>query len=549
MHQPEYRDLLSGHFHQPWTYLHAIKDYSDMAAHLEAYPDIRAVLNFAPILLEGIADYRVQLDAHLREQRPLSDPLLAALTQGSIPRDADSRLKLAQWCLRANEDRVINRFAPYRELVDIIQSRESSYVEYLNDQYFHDLVVWYHLAWLGEMARRRDPTVKRLLEKSRGYSVEDRRQLIEVLGDAMRNLVPRYRRLADADQIELSTTPYAHPIMPLLIDFAAARESLPEVALPATPYVGGIERVRWHLETGLQVFEHTFGRRPAGCWPSEGGMSEHLLPLFSEYGFKWTASGQSVLSNSLELSGIEKCNGTWPHRPYRLGDTSLVGFFRDDGLSDAIGFTYSDWHGEDAVADLVRHLEQIAAKVESPASHVVSIIMDGENAWEHYPENGAYFLDHLYEALSDHPRLVTTTYSELLARGTQADVLPRLCAGSWVYGTFSTWIGDPDKNRAWEILAASKEAFDEVMSNAELSATKRRQLQRQLAVCEGSDWFWWFGDYNPVESIDDFSALFRLHIRNLHEMLDRPAPVGLDVSFGSGGDAEHGGAMRRGSSG
>ncbi|MDH3638916.1 MAG: glycoside hydrolase family 57 protein, partial [Gammaproteobacteria bacterium] len=413
-----------------------------------------------------------------------------------------------------------------------------------------DLLVWYHLAWLGETIRGQDSRVQRLIKKARQFDADDRCQLTQVLAEVLGGIIPRYRGLAEAGQIELSMTPYAHPMLPLLADFESAREAMPDVPLPKGAYPGGIERTRWHLEAGLALFERMFGCRPAGCWPSEGGISDAILPMLTEYGFQWIASGQGVLGNSLKLSNHDTDNGAWPYRPYRLGNLPLFGFFRDDGLSDAIGFTYSDWHGEDAVADLVHHLEEIASKLDAPQAHVVSIIMDGENAWEHYPKNGAYFLDHLYQALSDHPVLKATTYSEFLEHhGGGAHELARVCAGSWVYGTFSTWIGDHDKNRAWDILVESKQAFDEVVASQVLSPEKQEQLERQLAICEGSDWFWWFGDYNPVESIEDFSNLYRQHIRNLHRMLGRPVPAGLDSPFGSGGAAEYGGAMRRGTAG
>ncbi|MFC1681261.1 glycoside hydrolase, partial [Pseudomonadota bacterium] len=289
---------------------------------------------------------------------------------------------------------------------------------------------------------------------------------------------------------------------------------------------------------------------PRGCWPSEGGVSDAVLPLLAEYGFSWFASGQGVLNNSLLRAGGGIHDASWPYRIYRLRGLPLHGFFRDDDLSDAIGFNYSDWHGEDAVADFVNRLTDIASRLESPQDHVVPIIMDGENAWEHYPDNGYYFLDHLYQALSDHPLIRTTTFGDLAADSSLHSVeLQGLCAGSWVYGSFSTWIGDSDKNRAWGILVGCKRAFDAVVADHCLAPEDIRRLEQQLAVCEGSDWFWWFGDYNPVESISDFSELFRLHISNLYAMMGRPVPDEVHASFGTGGDVEHGGAMRRGREG
>ncbi len=549
MHQPEYRDLLSGQYLQPWTYLHAIKDYTDMASHLESCPAARAVVNFTPVVLEQIADYRAQITAFLNGGTLIRDPLLAALADDSLPISAEGRAELARLCCRANEQRMIERFQPYADLVEIINSQQTSVhcLDYLNDQFFRDLVVWYHLAWLGETIRRTDARVRRLMDKSRHYTYEDGILLLRVLGEIIGAVLERYRKLAASGQIELSMTPYAHPMLPLLVNFKVARESMPDVHLPPSPYPGGMARVRWHIETGLRSFEESFGMKPVGCWPSEGGISDDILPILAEYGFHWIASGQSVLRKSLERAHLPTDIGTWPYRPYRLRELPLHGFFRDDELSDAIGFNYSDWQADDAVADLIERLKHIAAQLEAPEQHIVSIIMDGENAWEHYPENGYYFLESLYESLSQHPAIHVTTYRDFLNdnRG-PADKLPSVCAGSWVYGTFSTWIGDVDKNHAWEILTQTKRTFDKVMARGNLGEQERMQLNRQLAICEGSDWFWWFGDYNPIDSIEDFSELFRRHIKNLHQMLGEPVPEDLASAFGRGGIAEHGGVMRRG---
>ncbi len=549
MHQPEYRDVLTGQYLQPWTYLHAIKDYTDMAGHLESSPGARAVVNFVPIVLEEIADYHTQIAAFLDGGPPIRDLLLAALANDSGPISTQGRAELAQLCRRANEQRMIKRFQPYADLVETIKSHQQRVqaLDYLNDQFFRDLLVWYHLAWLGETVRRTDKRVRQLMDKSRHFTHDDQILLLRVLCDLIGGVLERYRNLAANGQVELSMTPYAHPMLPLLVDFKSAREAIPDIHLPPSPYPGGLERVRWHIETGLQSFNESFGIRPIGCWPSEGGISDAILPLLAEYGFHWVASGQTVLRNSLERAHRPTDNSTWPYRPYRMNELPLHGFFRDDGLSDAIGFTYSDWQADDAVADLIHRLEHIASQLDAPNRHVVSIIMDGENAWEHYPDNGYHFLTSLYESLSQHSAIHLTTYREFLNDNRRhVDELPSVCAGSWVYGTFSTWIGDADKNRAWEILTETKRTFDKVTAHGKFSEQDRMQLNRQLAICEGSDWFWWFGDYNPIESIEDFSNLYRRHIKNLHQMLGEPAPKNLDSAFGHGGIAEHGGAMRRG---
>jgi len=228
--------------------------------------------------------------------------------------------------------------------------------------------------------------------------------------------------------------------------------------------------------------------------------------------------------------------------------TDIVTFFRDDGLSDLIGFTYADWNPEDAVNNLIHHLENIAGACVDDPNRVVSIIMDGENAWEYYPENGYEFLNTLYRRLGDHPKIELTTFSEVVASGCEPVVLPELVAGSWVYGTFSTWIGSSDKNRAWDLLIDAKSAFDSAVITDKLTPEQLQRARHQLAICEGSDWFWWFGDYNPSESVRDFDTLYRLQLAHLYRLLGADVPEELSqvISHG-GGTPEAGGVMRRGS--
>ena len=236
------------------------------------------------------------------------------------------------------------------------------------------------------------------------------------------------------------------------------------------------------------------------------------------------------------------------HQPYTFGESDTAVFFRDDGLSDLIGFTYADWHARDAVGDLVHHMENIAGQAKGKTKPVISVIMDGENAWEYYPENGFHFLDELYRVLANHPRLRLTTYADLVANPVAAPVrLPHLVAGSWIYGTFSTWIGDPDKNRAWDLLCEAKTHFDRVMDNGSLNSEQKAAAMQQLAICEGSDWFWWFGDYNPAQIISDFEHLYRRHLVNLYEMIGYPAPPSVFQKLSQGsGEPARGGTMRPG---
>ncbi|MCW8929287.1 MAG: glycoside hydrolase family 57 protein [Gammaproteobacteria bacterium] len=554
MHQPEYRDLRKNEYQLPWTYLHVIKDYVDMVDHLESIPGARAVVNFTPTLLEQIEDYKQQIKDFLRHNTPLRDPLLGNLTSSKLPSSPPLRLQIINDCLRANRERLIDHYPAYQKLANMSRwfLDNPDTVFYLDEQYLFDLLMWHHLAWIGETVKRKDQRIKRLIHKESDYTLNDRYLLLEVIGEIHNTIIERYRCLAQSGQVELSVTPYAHPIIPLMLDINSAREAMPDVPLPEkTAYPGGKERVHWHIKQGLDIFKNHFGFKPVGCWPSEGAVSDATLEILSEYDFKWAATGGSVLNNSLSQAGMmdEVYNDIGLHRAYTVEpeESKINCFFRDDGLSDLIGFTYSKWHADDAVGNLMEHLETIYHYREDQRGRVVSIILDGENAWEYYPENGYYFLTALYKSLAEHPNIELTTFSDCIDLKVEPTKLPSIVAGSWVYGSFSTWIGDSAKNRGWDMLIQAKECFDKVVVSGELDAGELSRAEQQLAVCEGSDWFWWFGDYNPADSVSSFESLFRLNLSILYQYLGVRPPSYLTQVFtqGSGAPAA-GGTMRPG---
>lgn len=547
MHQPQYSEPMGGTYQLPWTYLHAIKDYVDMAWHLENVEGAKAVVNFAPTLIEQLADYDEQLKLRFKGTGRLKDPLLMALDSPLQPKSIAERKKLISDCLRANEEKLIAPFPYFAKIVAIAKYclEEPDRLAYINDQFMIDIVVWYHLAWMGESVRRTDSRIQALMKKGEHYSFNDRRLLMTVIGELLSDLIPRYRRLAESGKVELSVSPYAHPIIPLLLDINTTHEAMPDSALPEiTNYPDGEARAHWHMEEGIRVFESYFGFKPKGCWPSEGAVSTQTLDVIARHGFTWVATGENVLRNSLNASDMPEAS---THKPYRLSDSTPACFFRDDGLSDLIGFTYTKWSADDAIDDFINHLLTIKANTADDKDSVVSVILDGENAWEYYSYNGYYFLQGLYRRLAEHPELELTTFSECLDQGVEAAHLPHLVAGSWVYGSFSTWIGDKDKNRAWDLLSQAKITFDQVVKEQDFDQQMMQSLLRQLAICEGSDWFWWFGDYNSAESVSDFERLFRLHLSNLYQMLGVPVPESLAEAVSQGGGGiEQGGTMRRG---
>jgi len=554
MHQPQYRDALTGEYVLPWTYLHAIKDYVDMAAHLEAAPSACAVVNFTPVLIEQLEEIAARITLHLDSGAALPDPVLALLGPGAVSEAAGERLELLRACLRAQRKTMIERFPAYLELATLAESFATvERIGYASDQFMHDLAVWYHLAWIGETVRRTDPLVAALTAQGRAFTAANRRDLLALVGRLVGSIIPRFRALSDAGRCELSLTPYAHPILPLLFDFAAAREAQPTAALPRHgPYPGGAERAAWHMREGIRVFSAAFGQRPVGCWPSEGAISQETLELIEKFGFRWTASSTNVLRASLLLSSepSRRFGDRDFNCPYRLPNANLNCFFRDDELSDLIGFSYATWRGDDAAANLVQELVARAGRLDGAPGHVVLIALDGENAWEHYPFNGYFFLSALYAALAAHPALELTTLAQCTARGLAPATLARVVAGSWVHGTLATWMGDAAKNAAWELLCEAKRAFDHASFDGDAGRAQRSTAERQLALCESSDWFWWFGDYNPEDAVLQFDRLYRRQLVNLYRILKLAPPENLSRPLSTGhGAPEHGGAMRRATAG
>lgn len=513
MHQPEYR--IAGVPALPWAYLHGLRAYTDMASHLEAVPGACAVINFSPVLLEQLADLAGQAQAALAQGTTPAEPLMAALL---TPPAAEQREHLLECCLRGHERNAHHRYDEYFRLAaDVTAALESGpdAIAALSEQQVIDMVVWYHLTWLGESVRRGDPRAAALLAQRRNFSGVQCRGLLELVAELLGTIVPRYRRLAESGQAELCMSPYFHPILPLLLSFDCAHETAPGVSLPNAAYPGGRERALWHLRAGRDYFRKTFGVLPRGCWPSEAAVSQATAELLQQAGFEWLASSQSVLQHSLQRSGggeIRSC-------AWRLHGSPMTGFFRDDGLSDNIGFVYKDWQAQHAVADLVHHLEALSHQRHGG---LVVLALDGENPWEYYADNGIDFVRGLYAALANHPHLCLSTFAGFLDEAAAAPPdLNTLAAGSWVHGQLLTWIGSSGKNQAWELLVEAKRRFD---ATPEPSAA----AQHALGACEGSDWFWWPGMPHPGAAVAEFDQLFRAHLRHLYHCLDAVPPALLD---------------------
>ncbi len=539
MHQPDYR--LDGRYLKPWAWLHAIKDYTDMAAHLETVEGARAVINFSPVLIEQLQDYPQRIRGLLDRGEPIGDFVLDALGQAHVGLDPELIAQL----LRVNEQRMKDRFQPYAQLFGKAKSGT------LGADELPDFLVWYVIAWLGESLRDL-PLSTRLVEKESAFTSDERQALLAFVAEVIDEILPRYRALIEQGAVELSVTPYAHPILPLLLDFGAAHDADPDAPLPGRTYPGGRGRCHWHLAEARRVFRDTFGAEPVGCWPSEGALSDATVALLGDHGFEWTASGSQVLHNTLQKAGLPVDDLAHLRGWQPDGAEKPVCFFRDDGLSDLIGFEYSKRPAAEAVEDFITRKPPHASGEDRP---VLSIIMDGENAWEYFPENGWAFLQGLYSRLVAHPDFRLTTFGNALERKPPRP-LPEVCAGSWVHGSLATWIGDPVKNRAWDILSGAKRAVDaalEPFDRDDMPAWAAEVL-RQLAICEASDWTWWLGGANPLEDAPEFDLLFRRQVAELYRMIGMAPPDNLDSPLGTDAgeaSAEHDnvvGAMRRSAS-
>ncbi len=540
MHQPDYRHPESGHFVLPWVLLHAIKDYADMASHLERHPGIRCTVNFVPVLLDQIEDYANQLATS-----QWRDPLLRIAAHAEPDTlDDEDRAWLLDMAFRCHAPTMLQPFAPYRRLRDLlafVKVQDANTLSYLSGHYYADLATWFLLAWSGESLRRSGHVVPELMAKGDAFTLADRQRLLEELSGVVNRLIPRYRALGERGQIELSCTPEHHPLAPLLIDFKAARESWPESPLPSSPeYPGGLTRVEAHLAAARTSHERRFGSPPRGLWPAEGALSAPFLKQIGEAGFQWTASSHGVLKHSAG----SQATTTEPWQPPEDTPGDLTLFFRNELLSDLIGFEYANWHGRDAAQHFMTELKAIHIRDHDA---LIPVFLDGENAWEYYPYNAWYFFSDLYGTLEKNPAIRTVTLSEAaIAHREKRARLPRLTAGSWVYGTLSTWIGNPEKNRAWDLLCEVKQCADRALHSGRLSPEESAEVLRRLAVCESSDWFWWLGDYNSPQSVACFDSLFRENLKSLYRLLHLPVPVSLDHPISQGGGApESGGTMRR----
>ena len=523
-HQPFYKDLVSGEYRLPWVRLHALKDYYGMVKLLDEFPTVHQTFNLVPSLIRQIQDYVAGT---------ARDPFLAVAAKSARDLTPEERRFALQYLFQANHIHMIGRYPRYRELLEMLHSYGDSperAERYFQPQDYTDLQVLSQLAWFDEFFLE-EPEIAALAKKGRNFTLDDQRFVISQERELLARVLPAHAEAAKRGSVELSTSPFYHPILPLVCDTNAGAQSSPGLPMPQNRFQHPAD-AKDQLLRGLDLHEQVFGIRPAGVWPSEGSVSEEAIAIAAKLGVNWMATDEGVLGRSLNYffsrDGAGRLSHDMAMRLYDIyrfekGETAMHMVFRDHTISDLIGFVYSGMPPQDAAAHLVRNIKDSARSViESGRDAVVPIILDGENAWEYYPHSGREFLRRFYEALAQDPGIEAVTMSEAISRHQAFAPLHAITPGSWINANFNVWIGAPEDNRAWDYLYHARNFYTQ-------NASRANEMQRKLAfeeilVAEGSDWNWWYGPEHHSANDRDFDELYRKHLSNVYYILGGVAP-------------------------
>ncbi|PYX10678.1 MAG: glycoside hydrolase [Acidobacteria bacterium] len=488
-HQPFYKDLVSGEYRLPWVRLHALKDYFGMVKLLDEFPNVHQTFNLVPSLITQIQDY---------VSGTAQDPFLQVAAKPAKDLTPEERRFALQYLFQANPVHMIGRYPRYRELWERFRGSGSSpepAEKYFQAQDFTDLQVLSQIAWFDEFFLQ-DPEVAALIQKGRNYSLDDQRFVILHQRELLAKVLPAHAEAAQRGFIEISTSPFYHPILPLICD------------------------------------TKVFRVRPQGVWPSEGSVSEEVLAIAQSLGVKWMATDEEVLGRTLGVSFSREGDGRLPAEPaaklynihrYQSGQTEMNMIFRDHTISDLIGFVYSGMPPQEAATHLMRSIKQSAQPaLDQGKDAVLSIILDGENAWEYYPQSGREFLRRFYDALQREPGVEAVTVSEAIQRHKDFGQLSSLVPGSWIHANFNVWIGAPEDNRAWDYLQHARNFYDQTSAGA--TEPQRKLAFEEILISEGSDWNWWYGPEHHSANDRDFDELYRKHLSNVYQALGARPP-------------------------
>ncbi|HMP61152.1 MAG TPA: glycoside hydrolase family 57 protein, partial [Gemmatales bacterium] len=522
-HQPYYPDDVAGENPMPWVRLHGVKDYWGMAQHLLEVPEMRCTINLVPSLIKQILRYTDHggSDRFLDLSRVPADGLS----------EADAAFLLDNFFMIGVEHN-IKPWLGYWELYQRRQptrTRSISRLSQFGVRRLRDLQVWFNLAWLHPLAFEYDANLEELRKKGRDFTEADKDYVLAKHLELLRQIIPLHRRLQECGQVELTTTPFFHPILPLLLDKRLTKEGEPEVALPR--HLDGYpEDVAWHLRAAQEFHTQHFGAPARGLWPSEGSVAQALLPFIAEAGFKWLATDEEILGQATAglVGRDERGHVRNPQTLYQPCSVSEGGHelgivFRDHALSDLIGFQYQHMDGRHAAADMVARLRAIGSSIDGPGPALVSVILDGENCWEHYPGGGVEFLRTLYRRVAMLPEIRPVRIHDFLEKHPPKLRLNRLPAGSWINHNFAIWIGHSEDNTAWDRLDETREHLKRRAADVPAEAAQR--AWEELYIAEGSDWWWWYGPQHSSAQDELFDYLFRKHLMNVYYLVGTTPPA------------------------
>ncbi len=520
LHQPYYSTPDQSRSSMPWVRLHATKAYYDMARMLEKFPEVRCTMNFSGCLLLQIHEY-----VHLEKRDTWWDLTLKPAADLSTH---DKELLLGNF-FSTSWETCIRPLPRYWELLE----KRGHNIKILDPNVYEtqdwlDLQVLFNIAWFGFSAREEFQELQALIEKGSNFSEEDKRTVLDLQIQIMEKLLPLYRKLHESGQIEISLTPMYHPILPLLIDTEVAQRATPDRRRP--PRFAEPDDAHYQVSAALQAGRELLGIEVQGMWPAEGSVSPEAVEVFASHGIRWIATDEDVLARSLDKNWSRDRD---LYRAWRLrAHQQPVIFFRDHGLSDQLGFVYSKNEPHDAVNDLLSRIASAASHESSSADApipLVNIILDGENPWEHYVNDGQAFLTLLYERLTESTTIRTITPSQYLAEKPPIGIIEHLHSGSWILGNYQIWIGHSETNRAWELLGRTRRHLKELSQSEELEPQALQIAWQALYIAQGSDWFWWYGDDFSSEQDDYFDLLFRSQLMTVYQALGESVPNDLQI--------------------
>ena len=518
MHQPYYKDRAKNKLLMPWVRLHGVKDYLYMVRLLDEFPKIRQTFNLVPSLLSQIEDYN----------SGVIDTLFELTQKQASALDHEEKIFILWNFFMAQWDNMINVHPRYRELLEkrgryVSPAELGDLSRTFSTQEYLDLQVWFNLCWIDPLTAGEDSGIKALIAKGRKYTEEDKALVLAAHISLMQAIIPKYREAASAGRIELTTTPFYHPILPLLIDTEIARTAMPDNRQDfrfTRP-----EDAKEQVAKAVAYFEKKFGFKPRGMWPAEGSVSEAIVPVVAGEGISWIASDEEILFKS--LGSFDKKENVL-YRPWKInrGGKELKIIFRDKELADLVGFVYSKWDEESAVNDFVSRLKVIGASTNMK-DPLVTVVLDGENAWEYYKNNALGFFRRLYAKLSAENDIKCVKVGEYLDAFPEVPELPKLFPGSWINHDFYIWIGHDEDKRAWKYLKETRDDaagwHDIKQKNPALYA----EIMEEIYIAEGSDWCWWYGDDHSSAQDEEFDMLFRGHLKKVYELAGKEVPPSL----------------------